>query len=52
MLCCNVNTLGDGGEGLPLSISGIEVGQVMEGKGTTYGFTLSVLLHIAFCYVL
>ena len=31
---------------------GWEVGEVMKGKGTTYGFTLSVLLHIAFCYVL
>ena len=51
MLCCKENTFGDGG-GLPHSISGMEVGEVMEGKGTTYGFTLSVLLHIAFCYVL
>ena len=52
MLCCKENTLGDGGGGLPHSISGMEVGEVMEGKGTTYGFTLSILLHIAFCYVL
>ena len=52
MLCCKENTLGDGDGGLPHSISGMEVGEVMEGKGTTYGFTLSVLLHIAFCYVL
>ena len=29
--------------------SGMEVGEVMEGQGTTYGFTLRVLFHIAFC---
>ena len=36
----------------PIAISGMEVGEVMEGKGTTYGFTLSVLLHMLFvmCY--
>ena len=28
---------------------GMEVGEVMEGEGTTYGFTLSVLFHIALC---
>ena len=33
----------------PISISGMEVGEVMQGQGTTYGFTLSVLLHIALC---
>ena len=36
----------------PISILGMEVGEVMEGKGTTYVFTLSGLLHIALCYVL
>ena len=36
----------------PISISGMEVGEMMEGKGTTYGFTLSILLHSAFCYLL
>ena len=41
MLCCKENTFGDGGAG-PISIS-------REGHGRTYGFTLSVLLHIAFC---
>ena len=51
MLCCKENALGDGGGGLPHSISGIEVGEVMKDKGTIYGFTLSVLPHIAFCYV-
>ena len=35
-----------------ISISGMEVGEVMEGKGITYGFTLSILLHIALRYVL
>ena len=52
MLCCKENTLWDRGGGLPHSVSGLEVGEVMEGKGTTYGFTHSFLLHIAFCYVL
>ena len=27
--------------------SGMEVGEVMEGEGTTYGFALSVFFHIA-----
>ena len=36
----------------PISISGMEVGEVLEGKGTKNGFTLNVLLRIAFCYVL
>ena len=40
-----------GATACPLSISGMEVGEVMEGKGTTYDFTLSGLLHIAVCYV-
>ena len=29
--------------------SGMEVGEVMEGEKTTYGFTLSFLFHIALC---
>ena len=33
----------------PISISGMEVGEVMEGQGTTYGCTLNVLFHIALC---
>ena len=33
----------------PISISGMEGGEVMEGQETPYGFTLSVLLHIALC---
>ena len=33
----------------PISISGMEVGEVMEGKGTTYGLTLSVLLFVLCC---
>ena len=33
----------------PISMSGMEVGEVMEDQGTIYGFTLSVLLHIALC---
>ena len=33
----------------PISISGMEVGEVVEGGGTTYGFTINVLLHIALC---
>ena len=41
--------LGMGAGACPISISGMEVGEVMEGQGTTYGFTLSVLLHIALC---
>ena len=49
MLCCKENTLGDRGGACPISISGVEVGEVMGGQGTTYGFTLSVLLHIALC---
>ena len=48
MLCCKENTLGDGDGGLPHSVSGMEVEEVTEGKGTTYGFTLSVWLHIGF----
>ena len=36
----------------PFSISGMEVGEVMEGKGTTYWFILNIFLHIALCYVL
>ena len=35
----------------PVSISETEVGEVMEGEGTIYGFTLSVLLHMGLCYV-
>ena len=27
----------------------MEVGEAMEGEGTTYGVTLSVLFHIALC---
>ena len=38
--------------GCPISILGMQVGEVMDGKGRTYGFTLSALLHIAFYYVL
>ena len=42
------NTLRDwGGGGCPISISGMEVGEVMEGHGMTYDSTLSVLSHIA-----
>ena len=29
--------------------SGMEVGNVMEGEGTTHGFTLPILFHIALC---
>ena len=49
MLCCKEKTFGDAGGACPTSISGMEVGEVMEGQGTTYGFTLSFLLHIALC---
>ena len=31
--------------------SGMEVEEVLEGEGTTYGFTLSVLVQIALCYM-
>ena len=50
-ICCAVRRtpLGMGAGACPISISGMEVGEVMEGQGTTYGFTLSVLLHIALC---
>ena len=33
----------------PISILGMQVGEVMEGQGMPYGFTLSVLLHNALC---
>ena len=38
----------EGGGGCPISISGMEV-EVMEGDGTTYDFTPSILFHIALC---
>ena len=41
---------GAGEEICPVSISGMEVGEVIEGHGTTCDCTLSVLFHIAlFC---
>ena len=50
-ICCAVRRtpLGMGVGACPISILGMEVGEVMEGQGTTYGFTLSVLLHIGLC---
>ena len=33
----------------PISILGMEVGEVMEGQGTTYGFPLRASFHIALC---
>ena len=37
--------MGMGAGVCPSSISGMEVGEVMKGKGATYGFTLKISLH-------
>ena len=49
MLSYKENTLGDGAGACPIAMSSMEVGEVMEGQGTTYDFTLNLLLHIGLC---
>ena len=53
MLCCKKKHLwGWGRELVLISFLGMEVGELMEGKGTAYGFTLGFYFHIALCCVL
>ena len=51
MLCCTQNTRGDvgGGGGCPISISDMNVGEAIQGHGSTCDCTCSVLIHIALC---
>ena len=48
-ICCEVRRTPLAMTACSVSISGMELGEVMEGQGTTNGFTHNVLLHIALC---